>query len=124
MMTQAASCETLARSRPFGTVAIVTDDPYRDVVQTALNLAQNSIIVVESTATAYSQIKRMRPDVVIVCLANDGTEACQVLSMLTLDSETSGIPVVTWLTEPSDGPADSESQENSIFGRAAHMPLN
>ena len=73
----------------------------------ALLLDENDydVVFVESVARGYSRIKQLTPDLVIVFLAMDDVAACQLLSMLTIDGETSGIPVVTWTTrpEPSSG---------------------
>jgi PleD family two-component response regulator len=46
------------------------------------------------TTTSYSQIKRVTPELVIVCLSFDDVEAFQLMSMLKLDRDTSTIPVV------------------------------
>jgi 5,10-methylene-tetrahydrofolate dehydrogenase/methenyl tetrahydrofolate cyclohydrolase len=58
------------------------------------------LIFVESLARAYSRIKLVNPDVVIVLFEADDVAACQLLSMLTMDEDTSGIPVETWATRP------------------------
>ena len=40
----------------------------------------------------------MAAGVVVVLLGDDAAPACQLLSMLNMDRDTSAIPVVTWMT--------------------------
>src|SRR5882757_3725219 len=54
----------------------------------------------EPLAGAYSRIKLVNPDLVIVLFEADDVAACQLLSMLNMDEDTSGIPVETWATRP------------------------
>jgi len=58
------------------------------------------VIFVESLAGAYSRIKLVNPDLVIFLFEADDAAACQLLSMLNMDEDTSGIPVETWATRP------------------------
>ena len=60
-----------------------------------LDAGQYDVVFVESTEHAYSHIKRLTPHLIIVCLDIDDLDGFQVLSMLKLDDETKGIPVVT-----------------------------
>ena len=57
------------------------------------------VVFVERIATAYSRIKQIVPALVVMCFGGDDVAACQVLSMLKMDRETAGIPVVTCLLE-------------------------
>jgi DNA-binding response OmpR family regulator len=59
-------------------------------------------IVVDSLEHGYTRIKQEQPDLVIIYVAIDDEAVCRLLSMLTLDPETSAIPIVTW-TERFDG---------------------
>ncbi len=54
------------------------------------------VIFVESVVRGYSRIKLVTPDLVIVLLEIDDVAACQLLSLLNIDTDTSGIPVVIW----------------------------
>ena len=56
-------------------------------------------LFVESNAHAYSQIKRVKPNLVILCMRLEDTDGFQVLSMLKLDDDTRGIPVLTYTSE-------------------------
>jgi hypothetical protein len=125
MMTQAATRQTPAKSQPISTVAIITNHPQRDVPRAAFTVMDNALLVVEPTSRAYSQIKRMGPDLIVVFLSNDAVDACQVLSMLALDRETSRIPVVTWAAEPSDDAAcEGDELASGAFTQAAQISLN
>src|SRR5579862_5360076 len=67
-----------------------------EVVETALDAGSYDIVFVESQAHAYSQIKRVQPNLVILCLGIDDMTGFQVLSMLKLDQDTRQIPVLTY----------------------------
>ena len=53
------------------------------------------VVFVASHENAYSHVKRLRPDLVVLCLQLDDPEGFRVLSMLKLDDDTRSIPVVT-----------------------------
>ena len=52
----------------------------------------------ESVAHGYSRIKQVMPDLVIVYLEIEDVAGCQLLSMLSIDDDLFGIPVVTCST--------------------------
>jgi len=85
-------------------VVIVGDAPNRRVLETVANAGNYDVVIVESTARAYSHIKRVVPTLVVMCVDVDDPDGCQVLSMLKLDSATATIPVVTY----------SMSEENRV----------
>jgi DNA-binding NarL/FixJ family response regulator len=68
------------------------------------------VVLVAPAAHAYSKIKGVRPDVVVMCASLDDVDACNVLSMLALDRDTSSIPVLTYLM-PDAAPAGYETPE-------------
>ena len=70
-----------------------------ELVETVLDAGHYDVVFVESSEHAYSQIKRVLPNLVILCVHVDDHDALQVLSMLKLDEETRGIPVLTYTTE-------------------------
>lgn len=80
------------------TVVIVTPFLGSSVPDGLMDAADFDVVYIESTTRAYSQIKRVRPDLVIVCLPINSMEGCRVLSMLNMDPETSHIPVVMCTT--------------------------
>ena len=88
-----------------------------DMVETALDAGHYDVVFVENSRHAYSQIKRVLPNLVILCLQVDDLDGFQVLSMLKLDEDTRSIPVLTYTTQveqPNDEeeagePSDSET---------------
>jgi hypothetical protein len=78
------------------TVAVVSSRPDQNVIETVLGALDHDVVLVEPIARAYSRIKHVRPDLVIALVWSHDNEACQFLSMLAVDRETSQIPVVTY----------------------------
>src|SRR6476469_2033315 len=70
-----------------------------ELLETVLDAGHYDVIFVESSEHAYSQIKRVRPDLVILCVRIEDMDGFQVLSMLKLDDETRNIPVLTYASE-------------------------
>ena len=82
--------------RPLRRVMVVGNNPHQRVLETVANAGLYDVVIVESTARAYSHIKRVVPTLVVLCMSLDDPDSCHVLSMLKLDSATSTIPVVTY----------------------------
>jgi PleD family two-component response regulator len=73
-----------------------------ELLETILEAGHYDFVFVESNRHAYSQIKHVRPDLVILCISIDDLDGFQVLSMLKLDEATRGIPVVTYTLDESE----------------------
>jgi PleD family two-component response regulator len=84
-----------------------------ELLETALDAGHYDVVFVESSQHAYSQIKRVQPDLVILCVRIDEVDDFQVLSMLKLDEDTRTIPVLTYTTEGDDEESDEEVAEPS-----------
>jgi PleD family two-component response regulator len=84
-----------------------------ELLETVLDAGHYDVVFVESSSHAYSQVRRVRPDLVILCIHMDDHEALQVLSMLKLDGETRDIPLLTYTTEGDADEADEEVAEPS-----------
>ena len=98
-----------ATTRHLRTAVVVVGRSDRSPVVDALFGATAwDVVFVESTARAYSQIRRVLPDVVIVCCEFDDPSAFQVLSMLKADNRTSRIPVIASMTASQVSPSESE----------------
>ena len=86
------------------------------------------IVFVESSDHAYSQIKRVMPDLVILCVRIEDLDGFQVLSMLKLDEETRAIPVLTYTTEYEGQDAAEEEaaepSETEMFAAKPAMRMN
>jgi len=84
-----------------------------DLLETVLEAGHYDVVFVESSAHAYSQIKRVRPNLVILCVCIDDLEGFHVLSMLKLDGDTREIPVLTYTTEYEGQESEDEANEAS-----------
>ena len=96
-----------------------------DLVETALDAGHYDVVFVESSRHAYSQIKRVQPNLVILCLHVDDMDGFQVLSMLKLDEDTRSIPVLTYTTqrEPESDEESGETSETDAMFAAAHSAV-
>src|SRR5262245_1374615 len=84
---------TLARRPATHKVVIVNGNAsMADQFESVLSGSHYDVVFVESSAHAYSRIKRVQPELVVLCVQTDG-DGLQVLSMLKLDKDTRGIPV-------------------------------
>ena len=69
------------------------------MLETVLDAGRYDMVFVESGSHAYSQIKRVLPNLVILCTRIEELDGFQLLTMLKLDDETREIPVLTYTTE-------------------------
>src|SRR3954451_12833810 len=77
-----------------------------ELLETVLDAGHYDVVFVESSEHAYSQIKRVQPNLVILCVRIDDANGFQVLSMLKLDDDTRAIPVLTYTSEGGDEDID------------------
>jgi hypothetical protein len=64
------------------------------------------VVFVEPLPNAYKRIRQLAPELIIVLMRIDDEVACQLLTMLELDRELLGVPVVTWTAGEDEGPTD------------------
>ena len=69
------------------------------MLESVLDAGRYDMVFVESGDHAYSQVKKVLPNLVIVCARIEQLEGFQLLTMLKLDPETRNIPVLTYTTE-------------------------
>ena len=69
------------------------------MLETVLDAGRYDMVFVESSERAYSQIKKVLPNLVILCARIERLEGFQLLTMLKLDPDTREIPVLTYTTE-------------------------
>ena len=69
------------------------------MLETVLDAGRYDMVFVESGDRAYSQVKKVQPNLVILCTKIDELDGFQLLTMLKLDAETKDIPVLTYTTE-------------------------
>ena len=100
-----------------------------ELVETVLDAGRYDIVFVESSDHAYSQIKRVMPDLVILCVRIEDLDGFQVLSMLKLDDDTRSIPVLTYTTEyegqeAEEATVEEEPSDNEIFTAKPALRMN
>jgi PleD family two-component response regulator len=69
------------------------------MLETVLDAGRYDMVFVESGEHAYSQVKKVLPNLVILCTRIEQLDGFQLLTMLKLDAETRDIPVLTYTTE-------------------------
>jgi PleD family two-component response regulator len=85
---------------PVQKVVVVNGDTdVLGMLETVLDAGRYDMVFVESGNRAYSQIKRVLPNLVILCTKIEELDGFQLLTMLKLDDETRDIPVLTYTTE-------------------------
>jgi len=123
MMTNAAIAHSLRQHAAAATttqkVVIVNGSPdMLETLETVLDAGHYDVVFVESSEHAYSQIKRVLPNLVILCVRIDDADGFQVLSMVKLDAETRGIPILTYTTEHDGEELDesyADASETELF---------
>ena len=93
--TFGAGSQAVSRSRRSVVAVSGRSQPAELLDALSIDASDCDVIFVESVARGYSRIKQLRPDLVLVFLEIDDVAACQLLSMLKIDGDTSRIPVVT-----------------------------
>jgi CheY-like chemotaxis protein len=131
MLTNSATTTTLATykggslsaSNATQKVVIVNGSTEMlELLETVLDAGHYDVVFVESSDRAYSQIKRVQPNLVILCVRIDEMDGLHVLSMLKLDGETKHIPVLTYTTEYEGQERDEDVAEPSDVEILAPKP--
>jgi CheY-like chemotaxis protein len=69
------------------------------MLESVLDAGRYDMVFVESGDRAYSQIRKVLPNLVILCTRIEELDGFQLLTMLKLDQDTRDIPVLTYTTE-------------------------
>ena len=69
------------------------------MLESVLDAGRYDMVFVESGEHAYTQIKKVLPNLVILCTRIERLDGFQLLTMLKLDPQTRDIPVLTCTTE-------------------------
>ena len=93
-----------------------------ELFETVLDDSRFDVVLLESSAHAYSQVKRMRPHLVVLCLEMNDAAGFQALSMLSMDDETKRIPVLTCTTDFDGQEPEYEAPEPVDDGRLSVQP--
>jgi PleD family two-component response regulator len=108
---QLGSSEAAAAGAAQKVVIVNGSSEMLGLLETALEAGHYDVVFVESSEHAYSQIKRVQPDLVILCVHIDDADGFQVLSMLKLDEDTRAIPILTYTTEYDGQETDEDVPE-------------
>jgi CheY-like chemotaxis protein len=104
-------------------VVIVNNGPDAlELLETVLEAGRYDVVFVESNQHAYSQIKHVQPDLIILCVRIDDMDGFQVLSMLKLDGDTRDIPVLTYTTDYDGRDPEDEAPDVSETAMFAPRP--
>jgi CheY-like chemotaxis protein len=127
MMTNATTdglCHSDPRpAMPVQRVVIVNGSAeVLELFDTMLEAGHYSVVFVESNEHAYSQIRRVLPNLVILCVRIDQAESLQVLSMLKLDPLTRDIPTLTFAAEREAQMSDDDLIERAEAEMFAPKP--
>ncbi len=90
-------------------------------LESILDAGHYDIVFAANIERAYSEIKKNRPDLVILCLDLDDPVAFQALSMLNLDPDTARIPLLTCTT---DDEAERPRPEPEDEGPGSEFPAS
>jgi CheY-like chemotaxis protein len=94
-----------------------------ELIETILRAGRYDVVFVESNEHAYSQIKRLQPNLVILCVRLDHLDGFHVLSMLKLDEETRDIPLLTYATACDSPDMEEDPQEPLETEMFARKPM-
>jgi PleD family two-component response regulator len=78
------------------------------MLEAVLDAGRYDMVFVESANHAYSNIKKLQPNLVILCTSIEDVAGFQLLTMLKLDAETRDVPVLTYTTECDGQESDDE----------------
>ena len=96
------------------------------MLESVLDAGRYDMVFVEPGDRAYSQIRKVIPDLVILCTRIEELDGFQLLTMLKLDPETREIPVVTYTTEygEREEPEAPEPAESEMFSLKPAFQMN
>ncbi len=128
MMTTIETRAPLAgRTASQQVVVVSKQSQLNGLLETVLDAGHYDVVFMESTDHAYSHIKRLTPHLIIVCLDIDDLDGFQVLSMLKLDPDTRGIPVVTCTVAQEDDISRDDAldrPDDDVFSEPAAICMN
>src|SRR5678810_1487269 len=94
-VTQMADTNQIAATPVQKVVVVNGNTEVLGMLETVLEAGRYDMVFVESGDRAYSQIKRVIPNLVILCTRIEELDGFQLLTMLKLDPDTRDIPVLT-----------------------------
>ncbi len=104
--TRAGSAKTNRRASFAKTVVVVNADPTDvDLLDSSLEQGRYEMVFAGARDHAYSTIRRLQPDLVILYTGLEDADGFQLLTMLKMDPATQAIPVLTYAGD--EGEADT-----------------
>jgi len=102
---------------------IVVGQPGQQVPESAFENLDYDVVVLEPVAHAYSQIRRVKPTLIVMSLSLDDIECFQLLTMLRLDRETASIPIRMFVGSEEETP-EEEVANTDLSETFTTMPLS
>jgi CheY-like chemotaxis protein len=125
MIAQTKQNDARLTSAALRRVAVIGSYAHHHLHDVLQGVDGYDVVFVESMTHAFSKIKRVHPDLVVLCVSSEDEDGCRVLSMLALDDDTARIPVVTRLVSDTSRHAGADlDAELSAFGGFAANSLN
>jgi PleD family two-component response regulator len=129
MLNRVSELGNLRKGRATQKVVVVNgSQEMLELLESVLDAGHYDVVFVTETEHAYSQIKRNRPQLVILCIGIDDPVGYQVLSMLKLDPDTEHIPILTYTNEfegeDTDREPDDDSPEDELPLVRPELPMN
>lgn len=95
----------IGRTHALRTV-IVVGQPGQQVPESPFDTLDYDVVVLEPVTHAYSQVRRVKPALIVMCVSLDDLDCFQLLTMLRLDPETSSIPIRMFVGSEAEAPAE------------------
>ena len=92
------------------------------MLETVLDAGRYDVVFVETSDHAYSSIRKVRPDLVILCTRVEDLDGFQLLTMLKLDDVTRDIPVLTYTTESEECDFDAAISQMADDDEQSMLP--
>lgn len=116
MSTASQATHRYTATLPQKVVVVNGTSEILELFEAVLEAGRYDMVFVESSAHAYTRIKGVQPNLVILCMRLDDADAFHLLSMLKLDDETRRIPIVTYAQEfdaqPEEQPDDDDVEDD------------
>ena len=87
MVTPISRVAPPAKARTLRKVMVVTAHSGYGLPDGLLAAVHADVVFIESIDRAYAQVKRVAPQIVVLCLSMDDVDGCRLLSLLKLDEE-------------------------------------
>jgi PleD family two-component response regulator len=93
-------------------------------IDTAMGAACHTVLLLDTRAHAYTDIRRLQPSLVVVCIHLDNPRSIQLLTMLKMDHETGSIPVTTIVVDSDDDVDAAEDADDAEDVACGELPTS